>query len=129
MAKAYDRVSWDFLRKILSRFGFQEAWINLVMQCVETIDFSVSINGVLTSYFKPQKGLRQGDPISPYLFILMAEYLSRLILNEQQKGNIKGIRITKHCPPMTHSQFADDTVVFGELSALEIQSILAVLIK
>ena len=83
--------------------SFQEAWINLVMQCVETVDFSVSINGVLTSYFKPQKGLRQGDPVSPYLFVLVAEYLSRLILNEQQKGNIRGNRITKHCPPMTHS--------------------------
>ena len=122
MAKVYDNVSWEALRRILLQFGFHENWVQLVMQCDQTVQFAISINGSVTSHFLPKKGIRQGDPISPYLFILLVESLSRKITMEHQWANIKGIRITRHYPPITHSQFADDIVLYGEATYQEIQS-------
>ena len=78
------------------------------MNCVDSVQFAISINGSLTTTFAPQKGIRQGDPLLPYLFILVAKYLSRLIVNEQKLGHLHGIKITRHCSPITHSQFAHD---------------------
>ena len=70
MSKAYDKVEWDFLRKIMHKLGFDERWIHLVMMCVCTTSYSILLNGEHTGYIKPTWGIRQGDPLSPYLFLL-----------------------------------------------------------
>lgn len=90
MAKAYDRVRWSFLQKILRAFGFAEEWIQWVMSCVTSTSFSVLINGDHTELFGASRGLRQGDPLSPYLFILLAEGLGRLIKHNVGLGSIQG---------------------------------------
>jgi hypothetical protein len=81
MAKAYDRVEWRFLECIMRALGFSEPWILLVMKCVTTVSFSVRVNRVFSDEFKPSRGIRQGDPISPYLFLLCAEGLSSMVKN------------------------------------------------
>lgn len=79
MEKAYDRLSWSFIESTLQLIGFSQAWINITMACVTTTKLAISYNGKTSGFFKPTRGIRQGDPISPLLFVLCVERLSHLI--------------------------------------------------
>ena len=86
MHKAYDRVEWVFLKEIMLRLGFQESWVNFIMQCVSTVEYRVRFNSEETESFKPSRGLRQGDPLLPYLFLLCTEGLSALLSHAEESG-------------------------------------------
>ncbi|CAA7037235.1 unnamed protein product [Microthlaspi erraticum] len=79
LEKAYDRIRWDFLEDTLKSAGLPESWIQWILQCVTGPDMSLLWNGERTEAFQPQRGLRQGDPLSPYLFVLCMERLCHLI--------------------------------------------------
>jgi hypothetical protein len=112
MAKAYDRLEWDFLHATLTAMNFPQNLIHTIMKCVTTVTFSILINGQPTRTFSPERGLRQGDPLSPYLFIICADVLSSLITNAQQKQLIHGVKIVPGAPEITHLFFADDSLIF-----------------
>jgi hypothetical protein len=117
MMKAYDRVEWAFLEAIMTKLGFSEAMVRLIMKCVSSVQFSVKVNGNLLPQFSPSRGLRQGDPISPYLFLMCAEGLSAL-LNYFSMGFVdRGVRVCNRSPWITHLLFADDSLIFIEASA------------
>ncbi len=73
MSKAYDRVEWVFVEEIMCRLGFAEAWIKLIMMCINTASYSVLINGEQCGFFQVSRGIRQGDSLSPCIFLLCAE--------------------------------------------------------
>jgi len=79
MHKAYDRVEWGFLEKIMIKMGFDARWVNLIMACVSSVRYTIRFNSMETDSITPTRGIRQGDSLSPYLFLIVAEGLSCLI--------------------------------------------------
>ena len=109
MSKAYDRVSWIFLTMVLRRFGFREQWIDRIWRLVSNVWFSVLINGASVGFFKSTRGLRQGDPLSPGLFIIGAEVLSRSLNKLVEHREFKCFSVPRGCPKITHLSEADET--------------------
>jgi hypothetical protein len=119
MEKAFDRMEWDFLLTIMLKLGFHPIWVIWIKICVSSSSFSILINGSPFGHFTPTRGLRQGDPLSPFLFILGTEVLSRLFHHQESIGLLKGIRIAKSCPPINHLLFKDDLIIFAKATSSE----------
>ncbi|GJQ94324.1 hypothetical protein Tco_0005463 [Tanacetum coccineum] len=111
--KAYDTVDWVFLKEVLLAFGFHVRMVNWIMECVTTTSFSLSINGTLHGYFKGKRGLRQGDPLSPYLFTLIMEVLTLMLRRKVQDSD--GFRYHRYCSDLEiiNLCFADDLFIFA----------------
>jgi len=127
ISKEYDRLDWDYLRDIMIQMGFSARWVQWIMLCVETVDYTVLVNGVQVGPLIPGRGIRQGDPLSPHLFIICAEGLSALIRDAERRGVIKGVRICTRAPTISHLLFADDCFLFFgacDQEALEMKNIL-----
>lgn len=111
MHRAYDRVEWCFLEGIMLRMGFDVRWVQLMMACVKSVTYSVRFNSRITERFIPSRGLRQGDPLSPYLCLLVAEGLSALLLDAEERGVIEGVKVCRDAPSVSHLLFADDSLI------------------
>ena len=127
MSKAYDRVEWVYVESIMRKMGFAGRWISLVMECIRTVQFSVLIDGVPKGFINPTQGIRQGDPLSPYIFLLCAEGLSVLRHKASIAGRLKGIQSSRGGPWISHLFFADDSLLFGQASITECRKILDIL--
>ena len=123
LQKAYDRVNWNFLQVVLKNFGFDENFVKWILECVSTVSFELLINGGKTGQFRPKRGLRQGDPLSPYLFILCQEVLSRILEKEFMEKNISGGKASIGNTPITHVMYLDDIVLFSEARMREANAI------
>ena len=99
--------------------GFNEKWIMLVMNCISSVSYSVIINGTTYGNIIPSRGLRQGDPLSPYLFLLCAEGLSALINDVARNNQLNGISIYRGAPKVSHLFFADDSLLFCKANSNE----------
>lgn len=88
MSRAYDRVDWKFLKAVLVAMTFSPKWVGWILECVTTVHYTILINGGITHTFKPNKGLGQGDPLSPYLFLMCANILSLSLMNAENDKEI-----------------------------------------
>ncbi|XP_074278283.1 uncharacterized protein LOC141601875 [Silene latifolia] len=118
--KAFDSVNWSFLTQCLQRFGFPKKFSHWVISCITTSYFSLNVNGSTEGYFPGKRGLRQGDPLSPYLFTLCMEVLSRIL---RQLPSYPGFSYHPKCVKvqLTHLVFADDLLIFtrGDLPSIQ----------
>ena len=112
MSKTYDRVEWEYLKAIMVKMDFCGTWITWIMECISTASFSFNINGEPTGYVIPSRGIRQGDPLSPYLFLLVSQGFSHLLGQAQRNKRLTGMRISRSGPSITHLFFADGSLIF-----------------
>ncbi|XP_019158912.1 PREDICTED: uncharacterized protein LOC109155728 [Ipomoea nil] len=117
MSKAYDRVEWRFLRSVMLKMGFSEKWVSILMETVTSVKYHIFHEQL--GPIEPGRGLCQGDPLSPYLFLMVVEGLSALIDNRMSRSLLHGVCLARGAPPVTHLLFADDCFLFMRANLVE----------
>src|SRR5438132_14093753 len=107
--------------------GFHSKWIRWIMSCVTTVRYCVRFNGVLSEPFSPTRGLRQGDPLSPYLFLFIADGLSNILQKFSMEGRIQPIKVCRRAPGVSHLLFGDDSLLFFKATPDQARSVKEVL--
>ena len=125
--KAYDREEWDFLEKLMLRMGFNESWVDLIKTCVKTVTYSMMVNGEPKWLITPSRGIRQGGPLSPFLFLLCTEGLHELIQQAASSGEITGFALYRRGPKLTHLFFVDDSLLFYRATSKECNKVMELL--
>lgn len=112
MSKVYDLVEWSFLEAVMYQMGFNSLWVTWIMRCVCTVSYSFIVNGEPRGRIVRTRALWQGDVISPYLFLLCAKVLSRLLSKLESDGLLHGVRVCRRAPSISHLFFADGSFIF-----------------
>ncbi|KAJ4751955.1 RNA-directed DNA polymerase (reverse transcriptase)-related family protein [Rhynchospora pubera] len=123
LSKAFDKLNWRFIFTVLHSHGLPKDYIDWIMACVTSSRFSIALNGATGGFIQPTRGVRQGCSLSPYLFIVALDVLSRLLSFMVQKGELKGVTIARGAPTLTSLLYADDLLIFGEASYSEVWKI------
>ncbi|XP_074336055.1 uncharacterized protein LOC141673224 [Apium graveolens] len=126
MNKAY-RIEWEFLKAILRKMGFSPWWVHLVLQCVSTGSYNIVHGDQIMGLVSPSRGIRQDDPLSPYLFIICAEGLLSVIRYYESKKWHRGVSICHRAPVISHMLFADDGYVYCKADVEEAGKVLELL--
>ncbi|KAJ0899055.1 putative RNA-directed DNA polymerase [Helianthus annuus] len=125
--KAYDSVNWAFLDSIMSQMKFPNRWRAWIMATLRTARASVLVNGSPTREFECTRGLRQGDPLSPFLFVIVMEALTGIMKKATSAGLFNGIKVTNEGPYLSHLIYADDVVFIGEWSIVNVNNLRRIL--
>lgn len=110
--KSYDSLEWDFILAMMRALGLDRKVVDLVHQCISIVQFTLLLNSTKSSSFTPVRGLRQGDPLSLYLFIMCVDVLARLINREVARGSIKGVKLGLGAITISKLFYADDVLLF-----------------
>jgi hypothetical protein len=128
LSKAFDKLGWKYMKVLLSAFSFDRDWVSWIMNLISLTFFPILINGVPSQPFSPSRGIRQGDPLSPFLFVIMVEGLGRYIKTSIQNGSLQGLPLHGLELVASHSQFVDDTLLMNTPTvqeAIKLSSILS----
>jgi hypothetical protein len=125
--KAYDSVDWGFLEYMLQRFGFCDKWIRWIRACVFAGNLSILVNGSPTKEFKIHRGLKQGDPLAHFLFLLVAEGFGGVMKKAVEVSLFKGFHVGGNGLVISHLQYADDTLCIGEASVQNLWTLKSIL--
>ncbi|RVW15777.1 LINE-1 retrotransposable element ORF2 protein [Vitis vinifera] len=126
--KAYDHVDWGFLDHVLQRKGFSQKWRSWIRGCLSSSSFAILVNGNAKGWVKASRGLRQGDPLSPFLFTLVADVLSRMLFRAEETGLTEGFSVGRDRTRVSLLQFADDTIFFSKASMEHLQNLKIILL-
>ncbi|KAL3515198.1 hypothetical protein ACH5RR_022100 [Cinchona calisaya] len=126
MAKAYNRIEWSFLATIMNKMGFNSIWIYWIMTCVSSVSFSFILNGSKVGYVKPNRGIRQRDPLSP---IFCAEGFSSLLNHAGREKQITGLKIYREGPNISYMFYVDDSIIFCKASSQEVRKVMQIIHK
>lgn len=127
LSKAFNRMDWGYLQHVLNLYGFPRRYSYWVMSCVTSAQYSLVFNGRGEGFFSPESGLRQGCTLSPYLFILGMDLMSRSFHYLVEKDCLTGVRIAPTAPMITECLYADDILILGSATEQEAHRIVATL--
>ena len=126
-AKAFDSVNWNFLLSIMSQMGFGSKWCSWINGCLSSATVSVLVNGSPTEEFHMERGLRQGDPLSPFLFLIIGEALQAMVREACNNSLFKGLKLINRQRNLTLLQYADGALFFGVWSKINILNLINLL--
>lgn len=127
LSKAYDRIKWSFVQLVLKEAGIPDKLCDITIACITSVQTNVMWIGNQSDFFHPRRGLRQGDLLSPYIFVLCMDKLSHLISHTVSVGSWKPIWAGTRGPWVSHLMFADDRLLFGQANANQMQCMLDIL--
>ena len=127
LEKAYDKLEWSFIRRMLIRINLPTNLVDLIMSCVSSVTTSILFNGSSLDSILPSRRIRQGEPLSPSIFILCVDYLSQLIKEKCNNKMWSPVKASRSGPAFLHLMFADDLVLFAKADLLNCSSIRDVL--
>lgn len=116
LQKAYDYINWQVLMQIFDVYGFNENFKLLIFRCLSSWSMKMMLNGSCYGQIPMERGIRQGDPLSHFLFVLFLELLTRMITKLKDEGEIQGIKIGRLALAISHLFFANDILIFCKAS-------------
>ena len=116
LEKVYDKLEWSFIRDTLLRFNLPKNLIELIMSCVLSVATSILFNGGALDTFMPTRGIRQGDPLSPYIFIMCMDYFGQLIQEKCAVNSWSPVKAFRSGPAFSHLFFTDNVVLFAKVN-------------
>ena len=132
MANAFDRLNHFFLFEIMSKFGFSIRFIRWIKACIDSPWIAPLVNGKPTKFFQATRGIRKGFSLSPYLYLLVADLMSINLQQQQDNGDLKGLKIARGVRAANHAQFTDDTILLEGASVIiarRFNSVMSTLLK
>ena len=122
--KAFDSLSWDFIYEVLNNFGYSPRFIFWISQIFKSTQISILINGSSHGYFKCSRGVRKGNPLSPLLFVLAEDFLSRYLARLVNRGELISMTSTHSCLAPSHFLYTDDVFLFARASDSNMRAIM-----
>lgn len=129
LAKAYDKLEWSFIHKVLQAFHFPQNLIKVIMNYITSMSISILLNGSAMEPFNPLRGIKQGNPLSPYIFILCMEFLGHLIEKKCSEGSWCPLKASRGNVGISHLFFIDDLILFAKVNNKACEAISNVLQK